>query len=145
MTKHRADRAEMIRGFIVDFTADRGYAPSVREIMAGVGLSTPSAVQHHLIALRKAGLIADPQARARGNLAPAPRPTAKDIQLAWCLSSHGMRPPKVRPCQRHKLMSEWIAEIVLPRAEEIALARLRTCANPIDSGIAEPLESLAAA
>lgn len=43
--------------FICDFTATHGYPPSVREIGAAIGLSSPSTVHSHLHKLEKAGYI----------------------------------------------------------------------------------------
>ncbi|HXE73488.1 MAG TPA: transcriptional repressor LexA [Candidatus Nitrosotenuis sp.] len=50
---------------ILDALRRRGYPPSVREIAAQVGLSSPQAVQRHLDALERKGLIQrDSKARA---------------------------------------------------------------------------------
>ena len=43
--------------FICSFTATHGYPPSVREIGAAIGLSSPSTVHSHLHKLEKAGYI----------------------------------------------------------------------------------------
>jgi len=48
--------------FIGKFIKDRGYAPTVREIMKGCNISVPSVVQYHLDRLEQAGYIErDPQ------------------------------------------------------------------------------------
>lgn len=48
--------------FIRSFTEEKGYSPTVRDIMKGLGISTPSLVQHHLRMLEKEGHIErDPQ------------------------------------------------------------------------------------
>jgi len=52
-TERQARILEVIR----DFTRDRGYPPSVREIGERVGLSSSSTVQSHLKSLEKRGLI----------------------------------------------------------------------------------------
>lgn len=119
MTKHRADRPDMIRRYIADYTQANGVPPSIREIAQGVGLSSTSAVHHHLKALQSSGQIERRSMIARGARV-SPRLTAEQIEMAWCLSSHGTRPPRVRPCKRHRLMAEWLAEIVLPKAYSIA-------------------------
>ena len=48
---------EKVFTFIRDFKGTRGYAPSVREIGAGVGLQSISTVSFHLRQLREDGLI----------------------------------------------------------------------------------------
>ena len=52
-TERQARILEIIR----DFTLERGYPPSVREIGERVGLSSSSTVQSHLRSLEKRGLI----------------------------------------------------------------------------------------
>jgi len=48
--------------FIRDFLQGRGYAPTVRDIAKGCGISTSSVVQHHLNVLEREGHIhRDPQ------------------------------------------------------------------------------------
>lgn len=123
MTKHHAERAAEILDVIADYSAEYGYAPSVREIMERVGLASTSAVQYHLTKLRKDGLIEEADGRARALVAhrePKPELTADRLELAWCYSVHGAKPPKVRPCKRHRLMAEWLVEVVIPTARAIA-------------------------
>lgn len=43
--------------FLQDFTAENGYSPSYREIMAGMGLSSVSAVAEHVENLVKKGAL----------------------------------------------------------------------------------------
>ena len=50
-------KQQRIYDYIVDFTAEQGYPPSVREIAAAVGLKSPSTVHFHLKALEEAGVI----------------------------------------------------------------------------------------
>ena len=53
---------ERILNFIRDFLAEKGYAPTVRDIVRGCDISTTSVVQHHLDRLEKEGQIQrDPQ------------------------------------------------------------------------------------
>jgi repressor LexA len=48
--------------FIRSFMEERGYGPTIRDIMKGLGISTPSLVQHHLRMLEREGHIErDPQ------------------------------------------------------------------------------------
>ncbi len=58
MGKHRlTDRQKAILEFISDQTRDRGYPPSVREIGAHVGLTSPSTVHSHLATLQREGYL----------------------------------------------------------------------------------------
>jgi repressor LexA len=58
-------RQQMILDFITSTSAERGYPPSVREIMAAVGLSSTSSVSHQLGVLRDRGFINKDATRAR--------------------------------------------------------------------------------
>ncbi|MFC1846035.1 transcriptional repressor LexA [Chloroflexota bacterium] len=48
---------EKIRKFINAFFEDRGYAPTVRDILKGCSLSSTAVVQHHLNMLEREGYI----------------------------------------------------------------------------------------
>lgn len=50
-------RQTAIYEFICDYTKERGYPPSVREIGAAVGLASPSTVHMHLKVLQERGYI----------------------------------------------------------------------------------------
>lgn len=50
-------KQEEIHRFLVEFTEQSGYPPSVREICAAVDLKSPSTVHSHLRKLEAAGLI----------------------------------------------------------------------------------------
>ncbi len=50
-------KQQKIYDYIVSYTADFGYPPSVREIAGAVGLKSPSTVHFHLKALEEAGAI----------------------------------------------------------------------------------------
>ena len=52
-----SSKREEILCFLTKFAAENGYAPSVREICAAVGLQSAAAVHYHLNALRQDGLI----------------------------------------------------------------------------------------
>ncbi|MDR0248186.1 MAG: transcriptional repressor LexA [Oscillospiraceae bacterium] len=52
-----SSKKQEIYEYIVRFTEDRGYPPSVREIGEAVGLRSPSTVHSHLQTLRRQGLI----------------------------------------------------------------------------------------
>ena len=50
-------RQEAIYAYICDYTRERGFPPSVREIGSAVGLASPSTVHMHLKVLQERGLI----------------------------------------------------------------------------------------
>lgn len=52
-----SSKREEILEFLRDFSAQNGYAPTVREIMRAVGLKSTASVYYHLSALNDAGLI----------------------------------------------------------------------------------------
>ena len=52
-----SDTRETILKFIQDFIDERGYSPTVRDIVKGCGLSSTAVVQHHLNVLEKEGRI----------------------------------------------------------------------------------------
>lgn len=52
-----SNKREEIMDFLREFTAEHGYAPSVREIMQAVGLKSTASVHYHLSALNQSGVI----------------------------------------------------------------------------------------
>lgn len=58
-------KQEEIYAFLQEFRAAHGYAPTVREIGAAVGLRSTASVHHHLAALRAAGRIDYPAEKKR--------------------------------------------------------------------------------
>ncbi len=52
-----SETRERILRFIRDFFEDRGYAPTIRDIVKGCGLSSTAVVQHHLNVLEREGHI----------------------------------------------------------------------------------------
>jgi repressor LexA len=53
----RTKTRQKILDFIKEFYQDKGYAPTVRDIVKGLDISTTSVVQHHLNNLEKEGFI----------------------------------------------------------------------------------------
>lgn len=53
----KSNKRQEILSFLRQFSAENGYAPSVREIMQAVGLRSTASVHYHLSELDKAGLI----------------------------------------------------------------------------------------
>jgi repressor LexA len=72
-TERQARILEVIR----DFTEERGYPPSVREIGERVGLSSSSTVQAHLKTLEKRGLIHRDPTKPRALIASGSRAFAR--------------------------------------------------------------------
>lgn len=48
---------ERIYNFIIDYTSEHLYSPSIREICDGVGLRSTSTVHSHLLGLRNEGKL----------------------------------------------------------------------------------------
>ena len=64
MAKLRA-KQQQIYDYIVSFTEEHGYPPSVREIGEAVGLKSPSTVHFHMKNLEKAGMIVKAEKKTR--------------------------------------------------------------------------------
>ena len=60
-----SNKAEMILDYVNQFVQENGYAPSVREIGAAVGLRSTASVSYHLQALQEKGLLLSPGAKGR--------------------------------------------------------------------------------
>ncbi len=50
-------REKQVLNFIREFSAENGYAPSIREICAGVGLRSTASVNYHLKNLQQKGML----------------------------------------------------------------------------------------
>jgi repressor LexA len=57
MKKELTPKQQRIYDYILSYTEEYGYPPSVREIASAVGLKSPSTVHFHLKALEEAGVI----------------------------------------------------------------------------------------
>ena len=64
-------KQQQIYDYILAFTAEHGYPPSVREIGAAVGLKSPSTVHFHMKGLEEAGVIVTPSNYQSTKLASA--------------------------------------------------------------------------
>jgi repressor LexA len=51
--------------FVVDYRDANGYPPSVREIGAEIGWSSPATVQHHLRTLERKGVLVRDESKPR--------------------------------------------------------------------------------
>lgn len=79
--KELTAKQQRIYDYILDFTADNGYPPSVREIAAAVGLKSPSTVHFHLKALEEAGVINRGTGKTRAITAAEARPAGRVNQV----------------------------------------------------------------
>ena len=60
-----SNKADLILDYVNRFIQENGYAPSVREIGAAVGLRSTASVSYHLQALQEKGLLLSPGAKGR--------------------------------------------------------------------------------
>ena len=60
-----SNKAEMIRDYVNHFIQENGYAPSVREIGAAVGLRSTASVSYHLQQLQQKGLLQAPNSKGK--------------------------------------------------------------------------------
>ena len=58
-----SDKGEKILEFVQEFVRDNGYAPSVREIGAAVGLSSTASVSYQLKRLQEQGFLSAPNSK----------------------------------------------------------------------------------
>ena len=75
-------KQQEIYDFILSFTNEHGYPPSVREIGAAVGLKSPSTVHFHMKSLEEAGVIVKAEGKTRAISLPGvpmgPGPVAEE-------------------------------------------------------------------
>ena len=60
-----SDKADKILDYVNQFVQENGYAPSVREIGAAVGLRSTASVSYHIQALQDKGLLLAPGEKGR--------------------------------------------------------------------------------
>ena len=60
-----SDKAEKILDYVNQFVQENGYAPSVREIGAAVGLRSTASVSYHIQQLQEKGMLMAPGAKGR--------------------------------------------------------------------------------
>lgn len=58
MSAEPTRRQALVLAYVAAFTAERGYAPTLREIGDGLGIASVNAVSQHLFYLRKKGRLA---------------------------------------------------------------------------------------
>ncbi len=81
MTRTNDAMREDILRYISRTSRERGYPPSIREIGAAVGLSSPSSVLHHLRTLENKGQLTRDPARSRALSMPGTPATSSRIPL----------------------------------------------------------------
>lgn len=74
-------KQQQIYDYIISFSGEHGYPPSVREIGAYVGLKSPSTVHFHMKALEEKGLITKAEGKTRAITinGVAGRPVAEEL------------------------------------------------------------------
>ena len=60
-----SNKADMILDYVNHFIQENGYAPSVREIGAAVGLRSTASVSYHLQQLQQKGLLQAPNSKGK--------------------------------------------------------------------------------
>lgn len=75
-------RQRQVYDFIVEFQAAKGFSPSLREIKAGIGVSSVSHVHGHLEAMEERGVIH----RTKGHARCITVITEGNITLEWLKS-----------------------------------------------------------
>ncbi len=60
-----SNKSQLILDFVREFTQENGFAPSVREIGAAVGLSSTASVSYHLKQMQEKGLLQSPVSKGR--------------------------------------------------------------------------------
>ncbi len=60
-----SDKADRILDYVNQFVQENGFAPSVREIGAAVGLRSTASVSYHLQQLQEKGMLVAPGAKGR--------------------------------------------------------------------------------
>ena len=60
-----SNKAELIMDYVNQFVQENGYAPSIREIGAAVGLRSTASVSYHLQQLQEKGFLQNPGAKGK--------------------------------------------------------------------------------
>ena len=76
--KQLTPKQQQIYDYIISFTDEHGYPPSVREIGEHVGLKSPSTVHFHLKGLQSAGMITQAAGKTRAISVNEENPARKD-------------------------------------------------------------------
>ena len=89
-------KQQEIYDYILSFTNEHGYPPSVREIGAALGLKSPSTVHFHMKGLEEAGVIVKAEGKTRaislpgatlGPVAEEPDPHANQVPVVGSVAA----------------------------------------------------------
>ena len=69
-----SNKAQLILDYVNQFVQENGYAPSVREIGAAVGLRSTASVSYHIQALQDKGLLLTPDKGKKRSIVTGVRP-----------------------------------------------------------------------
>ena len=78
--KALSPKQQQIYDYIISFSEEHGYPPSVREIGEYVGLKSPSTVHFHLKGLEAAGLISKAEGKTRAITVVDARPAQEPVR-----------------------------------------------------------------
>ena len=98
MNNKLTKKQKQIIDFIVNFTEENNYSPSYREIMAGLGLSSVSAVAEHVENLVEKGALKKTPGAAR---------SLEVIDLSHGVSLEHIMPQSLSPEWEHDLGSDY--------------------------------------
>lgn len=71
------ERRQAIFTFVKDYIRENGYGPSVDEITAGIGITSKTAVRHHLTNMIEQGVITSTPGKYRSIRVPDGRRVPK--------------------------------------------------------------------
>ncbi len=81
-------KQQQIYDYLLEFTQEHGYPPSVREIAQAVDLKSPSTVHFHLKGLREAGLITQAEGKTRAiTVTDAAHNRRDQVPLLGCVAA----------------------------------------------------------
>ena len=92
--KHGLESQEKVYQFLRGYIAEHGYAPSVRDICMGTGLTSTSTVYLHLRNLAKAGLIRKTGNQPRCLVLIEDYPVNTIADMAKAYVAKGKEPPE---------------------------------------------------
>src|SRR5215212_8174654 len=85
MMRKMSERQQKILDFVMEYTGDHGYPPSIREIGQAVGITSTSVVDYNLKALERSGLIRRDREVSRGlgliGQTPAAKPQVSRVPI----------------------------------------------------------------
>ena len=73
-------KQQQIYDYILTFTSEHGYPPSVREIGAAIGLKSPSTVHFHIKGLEEAGVLVKAEGKTRAITLPGAVHTTSGLE-----------------------------------------------------------------